>query len=326
MSSARQRAALTALDAARTKAHRLDPSRNGEENAADIIDMWAATETALRSLLGGSALAGQPLIHEARQRHLIGLEQANRLAAFLSVRDRVQRTDYTPSTTDIGTARDAYRSLEDSLMAPPSSEPVAAAPVAAAEPVGTAPGTVRVARRRRIPLILVVGVLLLIAGLVALWYFMMGPGSYAAYERGVEHYQAGRPEAARGAFEEAARAHEDDPRPLIFLGRIAREERDMAAAQRHLADAIARDTSSALAMREMGSVLFAAGNYQLARNFYIRAVERDPDDRLALGYLGCTLVRLGNVQAAMTMFQRAGQGPWMQCVQMPQQMPVPPPR
>ena len=41
---------------------KLDASRHPEEIAADIIEVWSSVETALRSLMGGSTLSGQPLI------------------------------------------------------------------------------------------------------------------------------------------------------------------------------------------------------------------------------------------------------------------------
>jgi len=324
VSSARQRAALSALDAARPKASRLDPARNAEENAADIIDVWSAVETALRSLLGGSPLAGQALIHEARQRHLITFEQANQLAASLAVRDRVQRTDYTPNSTDVVTARDAYRALEDGLMAGPTPEAEPVAAVTNAAPVAQAPATTVRRPYRRIPLILVVAVVLVIAGLVAMWYFVWGPGSYSAYNRGVALYGNSSPVAARAQFQRAAEQHPNDARPHIYLGRIAREERDYATARRELETAIRLDPESALAYREMGSLMLVTGNYPLARNFYVRSIERNGSDPIALGYLGCALARMGRVAEALRFIERAGQGPWQQCAAagMP---PMPPP-
>lgn len=326
MSSARQRAALSALDVGRPKASRLDPARNGEENAADIIDTWSAVETALRSLLGGSSLAGQPLIHETRQRQLISFEQANQLAAFLAVRDRVGRTDYTPTSTDVITARDAYRSFEDGLLAGPTD----AVPLTAEPAVETASPPARtttvVRRRRPIPLILVVVVLLVIIAAILAWYFVWGPGSYAAYDRGVELYQRGSPVAARSEFVRAAARHPDDPRPHIYLGRIAREERDYATASRELRTAI-EEGGGALALREMGSLMFASRNYPLARNFYLRAIEEGGGDPIAFGYLGCSLVRLNQVALGLGFLERAGQGPWQQCAAMvPPGMPPMQPR
>ncbi|HUF25604.1 MAG TPA: tetratricopeptide repeat protein [Gemmatimonadaceae bacterium] len=326
MSSARQRAALSALDAVRLKANRLDPARNTEENAADIIDAWAGIETALRSLLGGSTLAGQGLIHEARQRQMIGFELGNQLAAALVVRDKVQRTDYTPSSSDIVTVRDAYRALQDALMSAPPSEAVPIAAGSTADTVAEAQTTAVVRPARRIPLIAVVGAFLLVVALIALWYFVWGPGSQAAFNRGVEYYRSGRPGLARTEFQRAAQQHRDDARPLIYLARISREEGDVATARQHLDAAIRLEPRNALAQREMGSLLFTTRNYPLARDFYIRAVQYNPADTVAQGWLGCTLIRLGRVTEGLRFIQRAGQGPWTQCAMAPQQMPMPPPR
>src|SRR5206468_5190389 len=92
-----QRQALAALDAARPAIARLDRSRHAEELAADLIEAWSGVETALRSLMGGTPLAGQALIREARNRHLITLDQANALAEFHAARERSQDTSYHPS-------------------------------------------------------------------------------------------------------------------------------------------------------------------------------------------------------------------------------------
>ena len=87
-----------------------------EDLAADIIEAWTAVETGLRSLVGGSALTGQMLIRELRQRHFLSLEQANALAEFHAARERAARTDYAPTEADINATRDAFLKLEAGLM------------------------------------------------------------------------------------------------------------------------------------------------------------------------------------------------------------------
>ena len=67
------------------------------------------------------------------------------------------------------------------------------------------------------------------------------------------------------------------------------------------------------AMREMGSLMFVTGRFDVAERFYRRAVARDPTDRLAQGYLGCTLLRLGRQAEARDPLLRAGNGPWTAC-------------
>ena len=78
MSTTEQREARAALDAARPAVARLDASRGTEDLAADLIEMWSAVESALRSLVGTTILTGQALIREARQRQLINFESSER--------------------------------------------------------------------------------------------------------------------------------------------------------------------------------------------------------------------------------------------------------
>src|SRR5919204_1153275 len=117
-----QRQALASLDSARPAIARLDRSRHAEELAADLIEAWTGVETSLRSLLGGTPLGGQALIREARQRHLITLDQANALAEFQAARERSQDTSYHPTDADINAAREGFLKLEASLMTSPEEK------------------------------------------------------------------------------------------------------------------------------------------------------------------------------------------------------------
>lgn len=320
MKPANQRAAHEALRSARPIVARLDMARHSEEVAADIIDAWNAAETALRAMLGGSALHGQALIHEVRQRQMIGFEQANSLAAFLAARDRVQRTAYHPTAADIEAARAGYASLERAVEeAAREPEPAVAAASArgtAYEPVAesTSGPPLPPARRRGPGVALAAGVLILVIVAAVLAVFFLGGGDSAAYRRGVEHYRAGRPEAARGEFLRAARDDESDARPYIYLGRIARNERDYAQAQQAFTEAIRRDPQNAVAQRDMGILMYLMGRFDLANNFLTRSLERDGTDREALGYMGCVQARRGRQQLAQSFISRAGQGPWTACL------------
>src|SRR3954469_9994758 len=136
MTAGSQRAPLDAIHSARPIIARLSMARDSEDLAADLIEAWTATETGLRSLIGGSALSGQMLIRELRQRHFLQLDQANALAEFHAARERASRTDYQPTDSDINAARDAFLKLEAGLMgATPASSSTFApggAPAAAA--------------------------------------------------------------------------------------------------------------------------------------------------------------------------------------------------
>ena len=158
------------------------------------------------------------------------------------------------------------------------------------------------------------------------------------YRDSVTAYQNGAHEAAQTGFARVAQERPDDVRPLIFLGRIAREQNDMQRSRRFLEAAIQREPRNALAQRELAGTLLADGQAELARRFYVRAIELDPNDRIAQGFLGCALHRLARYDEARRWFDRAGSGDWLRCItpmppmpgQYPQQpvapYPVPPPR
>jgi tetratricopeptide (TPR) repeat protein len=337
MSSA-QRAALEALNSARPLVARLGATRSPEDLAADLIEAWTLVETGLRSLVGGSALSGQMLIRELRQRHFLQLDQANALAEFHAARERAARTDYQPTESDINAARDAFLKLEAGLMGatPASSAPVSPfapggaaaaaatsrAPTVPMESVparptplpGAAPTPVPVQRAGRPRwLVPVLGVAALIAVVVGAWYLLAGRSANEAYEQGVVAFREGRREAAAGAFIKATKDSPNDPMPHVYLARMARETGRLQTAQEEAVKAVSLGPTNALALRELASVSFAQQNYDGARRFYIRALTADATDKLSQGYLGCSLVRLGRVAEGMNWLQRAGTGSWTSC-------------
>lgn len=331
MSSA-QRGALDALSSARPIVARLDVGKKSEELAADIVAAWNAVETGLRSLVGGSALTGQTLIRELRQRQLLSLEQANTLAEFHAARERSAQPEYKPTPADVSAARDAFLKLEAGLLGEaPSGADARFAPGAAAtatararppaEPTPlqtfteTQPAAVPVGRSRKswlVPLIAII-VLLVVGGIA--WYAISARGgSSAAYSEGVVAYREGRREAAAGAFIKATRDEPADPMPHVYLSRMAREAGRLSTAQEEAVKAVQLGPTNSIALRELASASFAQQNYDAARRFYLRALEVDPADRLSLGYLGCSLVRLGRLDEGARFLQRAGTGPWGVCM------------
>ncbi|HVF40167.1 MAG TPA: tetratricopeptide repeat protein, partial [Gemmatimonadaceae bacterium] len=60
--------------------------------------------------------------------------------------------------------------------------------------------------------------------------------------------------------------------------------------------------------------LFSAGNYEVARRFFVRAIESNPADKASQGYLGCALARLNRAQEAQAFLNRAGPGSWSSCL------------
>jgi tetratricopeptide (TPR) repeat protein len=352
MSTSAQRAALEALNSARPLVARLGSSRSSEDVAADLIEAWTAVETGLRSLVGGSALSGQMLIRELRQRHFLQLEQANALAEFHAARERAARTDYQPTDSDINAARDAFLKLEAGLMgAPPpansfapastfapggafapgggvptaprgSTVPMDSVPASAAAIPGAAPTAVPIQGTRRrgwVRPLLALLALLVVGGIA--WYALAGRSGSAAYDQGVVAYREGRREAAAGAFIKATKDTPNDPMPHVYLARMAREAGRLQTAQEEAVKAVSLGPTNAIALRELASVSFAQQNYDGARRFYLRAVQADTTDRLAMGYLGCSLVRLGRVAEGTKFIQRAGSGSWSSCAPAPGAVP-----
>ena len=351
-----QQSALAALRAVEPIAVRLDRSREPEDRAADILELWQGTETALRALMGGSALSGQGLIRELRQRELISLGQAYALLEFLGARDRSNRTTYRATDNDVVVAREGYRQLEGGLAAaaseptapplPPPPAPAASVPPApptpdysrpvatpsappppppsyAPPPVTPPPAAVDTGyteHKSRIPanMWFVIALVVLVLAAVAGWALL---GNRSNPERemseAVAAMQSGRREAARGAFMEIARKSPELATPHVFLSRLSREEGDLVTARRELETAIRLEPNNAVALREMGLVLFSAGNYELARRFFVRALNSNPEDKASMGYLGCALARLNRFDEAQRFISRAGSGAWTSCLPAP---------
>ncbi len=183
-----RRSARAALDAARPAVARLDATRGGEDLAADLIDIWNAIEASLRTLVGSSALAGQALIREARQRQMIDFDLANALAAFEAVHTRLQDTSYRPSESDVGAARTAFLKLDAALMQDTAYEtgPTVASPAPVAAPVAASPevavATAPAGRPRWLwPAVAALVLLVLAVG----GYFMFAPSGSSSFTEGV---------------------------------------------------------------------------------------------------------------------------------------------
>jgi tetratricopeptide (TPR) repeat protein len=326
MAGPAERSALSALDTARPVIARLDASRNSEDVAADLIESWSAVETALRSLVGGSSLGGQALIRELRQRQMLSFEQANALAEFQAARDRAQRTDYRPSAGDINAARDGFLKLEAGLLASVNPPAVAAPAAVSASSAATRPmtsgDTIERVGRGGFPWKL--------AGIVLAVLVLLGGGAWWAMNRGgsddtatgIQLLNQGKREVARDVFKKAARDNPRSAMPLVYLGRMFRDEQRYDSATAYLQAAIRRDPKSGPAFKEMAKLLFIEGNYDGARTFFVRALTVNPGDRESAGYLGCSLMRLGRGSEAQTFFQRAGQGDWSACATAPMGPPM----
>lgn len=208
----------------------------------------------------------------------------------------------TPAASATSTSPDpppqgAYR-------VPPRTPPTGAT-------TASSPATRASSRRGWLVTLLVVGFAAAGAGGWALWQRR----GLSDYRNGVAAFNRGDRSAARAALARSAQQRPNDARPLILLGRIAREQQDYTQARRYLQAAVRVEPTNALASRELASALLADGEPELARRFYVYAIERDPTDRVAQGFLGCALVRLGRADVAAKWFARAGSGEWSVCAQ-----------
>jgi tetratricopeptide (TPR) repeat protein len=321
------RAARAALDMARDAVAPLQASTAPDDAAAALIEAWEAVEQALRALAGTTALSGQPLLRELRQRELLSLAEAHALIDFGALAERARAPNYAPTPRDLEAARMAVEELGhvvDRGGTPPSrpaaAPPPSAAGVAPEGPPVPAPAGPRVNLLGRI--VVLVATLAILGGIgYAVFGMEREPGDL---QRGRAAYAAGDRMTARSAFVAAAARDPALAEPHIYLGRIARELGDMPAANDELRRAVALEPDNYLAHRELAAFLLATRRPDLARSFYERAIRLNPEDRTSLGFMGCTMLQLGRPDLAQRFLARAGAGPWSGCAQLPPPPPAPP--
>lgn len=333
--------ARTALDAARPIIARMDLSRGPDNTKADLIEVWSAVETALRSLVGNSSLGGQPLIRDARARQLLTFDQANALVAFLAAREQLDRPDYQPSDVDVNAARSAFLKLDAGLMdagsvepaspyaapsyASPSAAPAspyapggsparkASAPPPPLTPPAPAAEPLRAGARRRYLGPVAIGIPILVILAIGAWMIFGRAGSSGILAQGVQAYQRGDKVTASSDFEQAARANPNDAMPHVYLARMAREVGNYTIANSELQLALKAQPNNLTARREYGALFLSMANYEQARVWYVHALEIDPNDVTSQGWLGCALIKLNRIDQGMTWIRRAGSGPWSAC-------------
>ncbi|MBL8960672.1 MAG: tetratricopeptide repeat protein [Gemmatimonadetes bacterium] len=310
------------LDMLRASIARFERATDPAETAAALADAWDGTEAALQHLAGTTALRGQELLRELRARNYLTLREAHAIVDLGGLAERVG-AGHQPTQAEREGAREMYATITavlerrgppgPSATADPAPQPLPELPL----PPSGGPA------RRNVMGRVMVGVALLAlvgAGGWVVWAMQREP---AELRRGRAAYAAGDRLGARNAFSAASGRYPRLAEPLIYLGRISREEGDLASAREYLRRAIVIEPANPLGHRELGSVLLASGRPDLARSFYERAIRLDPEDKTAQGYMGCALMRLGQVPVAQRFLARAGAGPWSACATL--LPPAPPP-
>jgi tetratricopeptide (TPR) repeat protein len=236
-------------------------------------------------------------------------------------RSRARAAD-APNATDTATARAAFDQLQfivdqDESVRPSYTGPLSPPPASRQTGADELPPMIEVAapRPNLLGRIIVIAAMVAVAGAGA-YYTFFRDREPADLRRGRQAYAAGDRLMAKTAFAAAAGAKPALAEPHIYLGRMAREEGDLATASAELRRAVELEPENAVAHRELAAFLLATGRPDLARTFYDRALRIDPSDRNALGYMGCTLMQLGRPDLAQRFMQRAGGGPWQQCIQL----------
>ena len=169
--------------------------------------------------------------------------------------------------------------------------------------------------------IAIAAVIVLLAG--GFWFFNRSSGEDNV-TAGIDAMKNGQLERARGEFAKAVKADPKAATPHVFLARLSRNQGDLATARAELDTALRLEPRNAIALREMGLVLFSSRQYDLARRFFIRAVQANPQDRASQGYLGCALMRLGRATEGTNFINKAGNGAWTACLQPVTTTPPPP--
>lgn len=310
----------------------------GPESATPAPAVWAGAQEVLRAVTTRPELSGQALIGEARRMGALTLTDAHALVALLTWSDAADRP--AESESERALLREALMALEHAIdmnraVAPevtlrstvndspatgyaPRTDQTSAASTSAASTsavaftradASDASTTSRWLSARGIVL-----ALLVVGALAAIAWWVLTQRSDRAYRDGVAAYGRGAREVARTAFAQAAQQQPGDAGPLVFLGRMSREDGDLPRARRFLTTAVRIAPNSALAARELASSMLADGQPELARRFYVRALQLDPTDRVAQGFLGCALFRLNRFDEARRWTDRAGSGDWSGCI------------
>ena len=94
--------------------------------------------------------------------------------------------------------------------------------------------------------------------------------------------------------------------PFVDRALAAKARGDATTARRELSSALEIAPRHPVALREMGTLMYGVGNYDLARSFLLNAVRADPNDHAAMQALACSLVRLRRPEDAQRFFERAG--------------------
>lgn len=163
---------------------------------------------------------------------------------------------------------------------------------------------------------LALGAVLLLALVLGGWYVWARTQQRPRLlDQAIADYAAGRRDDARRGFQTVADQRPQLALPHVYLARLAREDGDLTRAGAELERAIAVDSTSGVARREVGMLMLQTGHPDRAIPYFSRALELDANDRASSGWMACALTRLGQGQTtlATSFYSRAGSGDWDRC-------------
>jgi len=347
--------ARAALDAARRV---FSPDAMGTSTAPTL---WDAAQVVLQRVVGRPELTGQALVGEARRLGVLTIGDAHALVGLSSWADRSDAPatteserillreawlalehavpDTAPHFASSGfappsaaphtshTSHTSQASSNASAYSPPPPPPASMPPLmssaaatafATASAKGDASGT---GRRFGLPRLAWAAIaIVVLAGAIGGGWWWQGRADRAFADASAA-FRSGNTVLARSAMADMARRFPDDARPLVYLGRLSRDDGDLPRARRFLTAAVELAPNSAIASRELASLMLTEGQPEIARRFYVRALQIDPSDRVAQGFLACALHRLQRFDEARRWYERAGPGEWQGCLATP---PFPP--
>lgn len=157
--------------------------------------------------------------------------------------------------------------------------------------------------------------IVLAASAVAATPALASPESELAFHRGVASFGEGDRDAARRDFEAVLREEPENTSALHYLGLIAIQDGDTAAAIGYLQKVVdlsrdaSRDAPDVTAARiDLGAQLLEAQRNEEALAQLDAVLEREPDLALALLYRGIALYRMAAYEDALDSLERAVEG------------------
>jgi tetratricopeptide (TPR) repeat protein len=252
---------------------------------------------AIRMNAMSSEMSIDDVITELRRRDIISMSVAGRTHELAQAVTRG-----SVRATDADNALDLARTLEQEIVAAAgrSDEPrILAGSVLDSEPeVGA---IVEVSSKPRRKIFVALGLLALLAAVLAAWLFMRTDHM----EEGIAAFREGRMDAAEQHFRAVLADNSTNVTALIYLGRLLRQEEQYQESAELLRRAAVRAPNDAGVRRELGYLFLALGRAGPAAEQFQRAVELEPDD--AVNWIGVieANVRAGDTAAAREWLGRA---------------------